>query len=45
MVQYIKKGFFSTDHKNPKSKKLPGGGKMNVEFPTNKQIVPTFTRC
>ena len=38
LEKYIKKGFFSTDHKNPKRE-----GKLNVEFPTNKQIVPTFT--
>ena len=35
--RYIKRGFFSTDHKVSKRT-----GKFNVEFPTNKQIVPTF---
>jgi hypothetical protein len=33
--KYIDKGFFSIDHKNRKS-----GEKINIEFPTNKQIVP-----
>jgi len=35
--RYIKSGFFSTDHKVSKRT-----GKLNIEFPTNKQIVPTF---
>jgi len=35
--RYIKRGFFSTDHKVSKRT-----GKLNIEFPTNKQIVPTF---
>ena len=35
--RYIKRGFFSTDHKISKRT-----GKLNIEFPTNKQIVPTF---
>ena len=35
--RYIKNGFFSTDHKVSKRT-----GKLNIEFPTNKQIVPTF---
>jgi hypothetical protein len=35
--RYIKFGFFSTDHKVSKRT-----GKLNIEFPTNKQIVPTF---
>jgi len=33
--KYINEGFFSIDHKNKKS-----GEKFNIEFPTNKQIVP-----
>jgi hypothetical protein len=33
--KYIDRGFFSIDHKNRKS-----GEKINIEFPTNKQIVP-----
>jgi hypothetical protein len=35
--RYIKRGFFSTDHKVSKRT-----GKLNIEFPTNKQIVATF---
>jgi hypothetical protein len=35
LKKYINKGFFSIDHKNKKS-----GEKINIEFPTNKQIVP-----
>ena len=34
----IDKGFFSKEHLNPK-----GGEKMNVEFPTNKILVPRTT--
>jgi hypothetical protein len=36
MEKYIDKGFFSIDHKNKKV-----GEKFNIEFPTNKQIVPS----
>ena len=36
LQKYIDKGFFSIDHKNKKS-----GEKINIEFPTNKQIVPS----
>lgn len=35
LQKYIDDGFFSIDHKNKKS-----GGKINIEYPTNKQIVP-----
>lgn len=35
LQKYIDEGFFSIDHKNKKS-----GEKFNIEFPTNKQIVP-----
>jgi hypothetical protein len=35
LQKYINDGFFSIDHKNKKS-----GEKINIEFPTNKQIVP-----
>ena len=37
LQRYINNGFFSTDHKVSKRT-----GKLNIEFPTNKQIVPTF---